>query len=354
MLITFLWYNLGMDKDALQKYFFISLLLAISAIIFFVFLPFLEVIILSTIFAVVLGPVHEKITKMIGGRKGTAAFIVILLFAVVVIAPFTYLSFKVLNESKDIYIQLTNHTDIDYIQKLTNAVEKPIQRIYPSFSLNVGEFAKLGADWITAHLSAILSSVLSIVTGIILIFISLFFFLRDGEKFKKTLISLSPLADKYDELIFKKIKLTINATSSGVILVALVQGILAGVGMWVFGIPNPTLWGSISAVASLVPGLGTALIFIPAVAYTYIAGNIPNAIGLLLWGGLIVGLVDNFLTPYLYSRSVDIHQLIMLFAVLGGLVVFGPIGFIFGPIVLAIFFSLIDIYQDIILEAKSL
>jgi predicted PurR-regulated permease PerM len=130
--------------------------------------------------------------------------------------------------------------------------------------------------------------------------------------------------------------------------------ILAGIGMWVFGIPNPTLWGSISAVASLVPGLGTALIFIPAVAYTYIAGNIPNAIGLLLWGTLIVGLVDNFLTPYLYSRSVDIHQLIMLFAVLGGLVVFGPIGFIFGPIVLAIFFSLIDIYQDIILEAKSL
>ena len=343
-----------MDKDSLQKYFFISLLLAISAIIFFVFLPFLEVLVLSTIFAVVLGPVHEKLTKFMGGRKGFAAFIVILLFAVVVIAPFTFLSFKVLNESKNIYIQLTNHSDIDYIQKITNAIEKPIQKLNPSFNLNVGEFAKLGADWITSHLSAILSSVLSIGTGIILVFISLFFFLRDGDKFKKTLIDLSPLADKYDELIFKKIKLTINATASGVIMVALVQGLLAGIGMWVFGIPNPTLWGSISAIASLVPGLGTALIFIPAVAYTYIAGNIPNAIGLLLWGTLIVGLVDNFLTPYLYSRSVDIHQLILLFAVLGGLVVFGPIGFIFGPIVLAIFFSLIDIYQDIILEAKSL
>lgn len=343
-----------MDKDSLQKYFFIGLMLIFSVIILFIFLPFLEVLVLSTIFAVVLGPIHEKLTKYFGGRSGLAAFLVIILFAIVVIAPFILLSFEVLGESKDIYIQLTNHSEINYIQRITNSIEGPIQKIYPNFNLDIGEFASIGASWITAHLSAILSSVLAIATGIVLIFISLFFFLRDGEKFKNTLISLSPLADKYDELIFKKIKLTINATTRGVILVALVQGLLSGIGMWVFGIPNPTLWGSISAIASLVPGLGTAIIFIPAVAYTYISGNIPHALGLLLWGTLIVGLVDNFLTPYLYSRSVEIHQLIMLFAVLGGLIVFGPIGFIFGPIVLAVFFALIDIYQDIILEGKSL
>ncbi len=343
-----------MNKDALQKYFFLALLLAVFSIILFIFLPFLEVLVLSTIFAVVLGPIHEKITEYFNGRRGLAAFVVIILFAAVVMVPFTFLSFKVLGESKNIYLQLTNHSEINYIQKITNAIEVPVQKIYPSFNLNIGEFASVGADWVTSHLSAILSSVLAIGTGIILIFISLFFFLRDGEKFKKTLIDLSPLADKYDELIFNKIKLTINATSKGVILVALIQGILSGLGMWVFGIPNPTLWGSISAVVSLVPGLGTAIIFIPAVAYTYIAGNTPHAIGLFLWGALIVGLVDNILTPYLYAKTVEIHQLIMLFSVLGGLIVFGPIGFIFGPIVLAIFFALIDIYQDIILEAKSL
>jgi predicted PurR-regulated permease PerM len=103
-----------------------------------------------------------------------------------------------------------------------------------------------------------------------------------------------------------------------------------------------------------VPGLGTAIVFIPAIAYMYFTGSIPHAIGLLLWSTLIVGLVDNFLTPYLYSRSVEIHQLLMLFSVLGSIALFGPIGFIFGPILLSLFFALIDIYQSIILKKNSL
>jgi len=343
-----------MDKNTLQKYFFIGLLLAISVLIVFIFLPFLEVLVLSVIFAVVLAPLHRKITKELGGRKGVSAFIVILLFALVIIVPFILLSLRVLGESKDIYLQLANHQEVSYLQKITDIIERPIQRVFPAFSLNIGQVASLGADWITGHLTSILSSVLSIVTGIVLIFISLYFFLKDGAKFKKILINLSPLQDKYDEQIFDKLKLTITSTVKSVLLVAIIQGILAGLGMKIFGVPNPTLWGSISAIASLVPGLGTAIIFIPAVAYMLIIGNTAYAIGLLLWGILIVGLVDNFLTPYLYSKAVDIHPLIMLFAVLGGLIVFGPIGFIFGPIILGLFFSLIEIYQSLILKSTSL
>ncbi len=343
-----------MDKDLLQKYFFIGFLLIVSALIFFIFLPFLEVLVLSTIFGVVLTPLHRKISNALGKRESLGAFIVVLLFAVVVIVPFIFLTVQVFNESKDVYVQLTDNSDINYVQKVTEILEKPIQKFYPSFNLNIGEFVSLAANWITGHLSAILSSVLSIVTGIVLIFISLFFFLRDGAGFKKILIGLSPLSDNYDEQIFLQLKNTIIATVRGVLLISVIQGILAGIGLWIFGVPHFTLWGSISAVASLVPGLGTAVIFIPAVAYMYITGNTSYAVGLILWGGVIVGLVDNFLSPYFYTRGVEIHQLLMLFAVLGGLVVFGPIGFIFGPIILSLFFALIDIYQKIILKKHSL
>jgi predicted PurR-regulated permease PerM len=251
-------------------------------------------------------------------------------------------------------VQLTSESQIDYIQKLTKTIETPVQKFIPDFSVDIGQYAGVFADWITGHLSTILSSVINIVTGIVLIFISLYFFLKDGKKFKDILINLSPLKDKYDDEIFIKIKQTINSTVRGVLLVAVVQGVLSGIGMWVFGIPNATLWGSISAIASLVPGLGTAVVFIPAVLYMYIAGNVPFAIGLLLWGGLIVGLVDNVLGPYLYSKGTEVHQLIMLFSVLGGLSVFGPIGFIFGPLIIGLFFALIDIYQNLIMDNKSL
>ncbi len=310
-----------MNKDILQRYFFVGLLLIVTVIVFFIFSPFLEVLVLSAIFGVVLTPIHRKISKQLGGKEGFSAFIVVLLFAIVFIVPFTFLAIQVLGESKDLYLQLTNHSEIDYIQKITTVLEKPIQKFYPAFSLDIGGFASLGANFITSHLTSILSSVLSITTGILLIFISIFFFLRDGKKFKEILIDLSPLSDKYDEQIFIKLKNTIIATVKGVIMVAIVQGILTGIGLWIFNVPNPTLWGSFSAIASLVPGLGTAIVFIPAVAYMFIFGNTANALGLILWGSLIVGLVDNLLTPYLYSRGVEIHQLIMLFAVLGGLIV---------------------------------
>lgn len=339
-----------MNQDILQKYFFITALFLVSILIFFIFLPFMEVLVLSTIFAIVLYPLYKKISKFLKGREGISAFLVILLFAIVIIVPVSFLATQILNESTDLYSQLSNQTELNYVQKVTDIIEKPIQNFYPGFSIDLNKYVGIGADLIIGHLSTILYSLFNVVTGIILMFISLYFFLRDGSRFKKILISLSPMDNKYDEHIFSKIKQTVLSTVKGVILIALIQGLLAGIGMKIFGVPNATLWGSVSAVASLVPGLGTAIIFIPAVAYMFIIGNTPFAIGLILWGGLIVGLVDNFLGPYLYSKGTETHQLIMLFAVLGGLSLFGPIGFIFGPIVVALFFSLIEIYQTLILN----
>lgn len=344
-----------MDRNLLQIYFFVGLLLIVTILVFALFLPFLEVMVLSSIFGVVLTPLHRKISNYLGGRNAISAFITVLLFALIIITPTVFISGKIIDESKGLYSQIVNNKDTSlYIEKVTNSIEKPIKRLNPKFEVNINQYLSVSAGWITDHLSTILGSVVNIITGLVLIFISLYFFLKDGIKFKNILIGLSPLNDKYDEEIFLKIKQTIHSTVQGVLLISIVQGLLAGIGLWVFGIPNPTLWGSVSAIASLVPGLGTAIIFIPAVSYMYIAGNIPFAIGLALWGTLIVGLVDNLLGPYLYSRGIEVHQLIMLFAVLGGLTVFGPIGFIFGPIIIAMFFALIDIYQNIILEKKLL
>ncbi|MES3004772.1 MAG: AI-2E family transporter [Patescibacteria group bacterium] len=342
-----------MDKDILQRYFFMGALFIVTVIIFLIFLPFFEVILLSIIFAVALEPLHKRLTRKLNGRNGLAAILVVILFAVVIITPAVFLSTQVMSESKGLYDSLVSG-DANFLESVTSAIEKPIQKIYPGFYLDIREYVSFGADIVTSHLSSILSSVISIVTGIILIFISLYFFLKDGRSFKKVLIDLSPLSDKYDEHIWDKVKTSITATVSGVILVAIVQGLLAGFGLWLFGIPSATLWGSIAAIASLVPGLGTAIVFIPAVIYMLVIGNTPYAIGLVIWGGVIVGLVDNFLTPYLYSRKVEIHQLIMLFAVLGGLIAFGPIGFLFGPIALSLFFSMIEIYRTLILEKKEI
>ncbi|MFZ2523173.1 MAG: AI-2E family transporter [Minisyncoccia bacterium] len=343
-----------MDRNTLQRYFFIGLLIGVSILVFNIFLPFFEVLLLSVIFAVVLSPAQEKLASLMGGRRGLSALMLVFIFLLVILVPAFFLSVKLLDESKTLYTSLTDGSGLVYLTKTSDYFNGFFGKYLPESTINFQNFVSAGAGWIAKHITTILSSILGILTSLVLVFFSLFFFLRDGEKFKDIIVNLSPLSDKYDDKIVLRLKQTINATMTGVLLIAVLQGMLSGFGMWIFGIPNPTLWGSLSAIVSLVPGLGTTITFIPAILFSLIAGNTMSALGLTLWWVLAVSLIDNLLGPYLYSKNIDIHQLIMLFSVLGGLVFFGPVGFIFGPIAVALFFALIDVYQDLILEGKSL
>jgi predicted PurR-regulated permease PerM len=156
-----------MDKDILQRYFFVTSLFLVTVLIFFIFLPFLEVIILSTIFAVVLNPLYKKLSKWFGGHRGFSAFILILLFAIVIMVPVFFLAKTVLGESRSIYSQLTSGSEFDYINKINHLVEKPIQRFYPDFKFEVQAYASSGADLIASHFGSIVSSVFNMVTGTI-------------------------------------------------------------------------------------------------------------------------------------------------------------------------------------------
>jgi predicted PurR-regulated permease PerM len=138
---------------------------------------------------------------------------------------------------------------------------------------------------------------------------------------------------------------------AGSIIVALVQGILTGIGFTIFGVPNPALWGSIASVAALIPGVGTALVVVPGILYLFFTGSTGYAIGLLVWGILAVSLIDNFLGPILVNRGVKIHPFLILLSVLGGLIFFGPVGFLLGPIILAFLFALLDIYRSSVRKA---
>jgi predicted PurR-regulated permease PerM len=342
-----------MSHDIIQKYFFITSLFIVGVLVLLIFFPFIEVLALAIIFAVVLHPIHKYITKKLAGRGGVSSAITLVLLLVVIVTPGFLLGTRVLDEAKGLYTSVIEQNNSGALESITASIEAPIKKVYPQFSIDAKEYLSYGIDAFTGHLSGILSGAVSFALSLILFFIALYFFLKDGSGFKKIIVELSPLNDKHDQKLWEKIKNTINATIRGVVIVSVIQGILAGIGLFLFGVPNATLWGSISAIAALVPGLGTAIVFVPAILYMFFVGNTAYAVGLLLWGMIVVGLVDNFLMPYIYSRGVDIHPIIMLFAVLGGLAAFGPAGFIFGPIIVALFFSMVEMYQTIVLDKKS-
>jgi predicted PurR-regulated permease PerM len=170
--------------------------------------------------------------------------------------------------------------------------------------------------------------------------------LRDGTSLRRQLIRFSPLVDTYDQKIFDKLELAIHSVVKGSLVVGIIQGVLTGIGFAIFDIPNPALWGSIAAIAALIPGIGTALVIVPGIIYSFFSGTMGATIGLAIWGVVAVGLIDNFLGPRLIERGVKVHQFLILLSVLGGITFFGPIGFIIGPLIVSLLYALLEIYKD--------
>jgi len=175
---------------------------------------------------------------------------------------------------------------------------------------------------------------------------ALYYLLKDGKKLTKAVITYSPLADKYDKQILEKLSIAVNSVIKGSLLISIIQGILAGIGFWIFGVPNPALLGAATVIASLIPAVGTAVIILPACFYLFLTSHFLAGIGLLLWGLLLVGLIDNFLRPKLIEKDIHLHPFLILLSVIGGISLFGAFGFILGPLVLSLLFALLDIYKE--------
>jgi predicted PurR-regulated permease PerM len=160
------------------------------------------------------------------------------------------------------------------------------------------------------------------------------------------LAALIPLNTEQIDKLFTGIENTIIGTVYGGLVVAAVQGMLIGLALWVFGIPSPVLWAVVAAFFALLPLVGTAAVWAPAAVYLLVTGHYAQALILVGWGAGIVGTMDNFLRPYLISGRVQMHTLVIFFAVFGGVSVFGFLGLFIGPVILAITTTLLGLLRD--------
>ena len=155
---------------------------------------------------------------------------------------------------------------------------------------------------------------------------------------------------KTDAARLKRIGGAIRGVVFGVLLVAIIQGIVAGVGMTIFGVPGALIWGALTMVAGLVPILGTAIVLIPAILYLFLTGSTVSALGLLIWSVVFVSMIDNLIGPYLIGGRAHLHSFLVLISVLGGLAAFGSVGAIAGPTILAALLGLLELYKSGILS----
>ena len=295
-----------------QHYFFLALLLGVAVLTAFIFLPYLTSLLIAVVFSVVFRPLHRGISKVFSkGHQSSSisTFITLLIVAVLVITPMIFLAKQIYVESENLYYSLTDEgersTIIQTLNDFSASLSNRLYGVFPAYnfdSFNITKYVQNFLEWSFANLDTIFSSVTRFAIQIFIMLFALFYLLRDGGKLKQDIIAISPLADKYDDKIFAKLKQAIRSVVVGSLVIGFIQGILTGLGFYIFGVPNPALWGSLAVVAALIPGIGTSLVLIPGILYLFFMSTHLHALGLLIWGIVAVGLIDNYLGPLMLNK----------------------------------------------------
>ncbi len=342
-----------MNYQKSELYFIFTLLAGAGVLTFLIFKPFLYALILAVIFATVFEPVHKRALVVTRDKSGLAALVTTISILVVIVVPVTFLGIQIFKESVQLYASLANNGGAAGLSRAIEGVAQSWGFFLPAGSFDLGQYMQQGLSWLIQHIGTVFSNATKIMVGIFVLLIALFHLFKDGDKLKRSLIALSPLHDIHDQTIIRKLELAINSVVRGSILVGLVQGVLTAIGLAIFGVPNPVLWGSVAAITALIPGFGTSLVIVPAIIFLVIAGSATSALGLLAWGIVAVGLIDNVLGPKLVGRGTKLHPFLILLSILGGISLFGPLGFLFGPLSVSLFVASLEIYSTIRKESNN-
>lgn len=323
-------------------------LLAVTAIgIFLCWLlakPFLDAIVWALGLAVVGRPLHRRLENLFGAN--TAALIAVTGVTVTLIAPGVFLIENLFEETRDGLAMIGKAFEPG---ALHNAVQgypfagRALAWFESAFDRD-DQFRRL-AGALAGRLPAAVGGSSQFITQFAIMLVTLFYFFRDHRRLMEALAGLMPLSQAEGSILLRKISATIRATLYGNLAVKFIQGVLGGVMFWILGLPAPALFGALMALLAILPMVGTAFVWGPAAIYLLLQGSWIKAIVLVLWGALVVSLIDNLLYPMLVAGEVRIHTLGILFAVFGGLIRFGIGGVILGPLILAITLSLLDVWR---------
>lgn len=319
--------------------------------------PFIEVVLWAVVLVIVFFPIHRRIRARVGSPSWSA-LLSCLLVIFVILVPLTLLTFAVVNEVANFAQMLQSGQSgtggtaaglLDPNHPYLGPVVRWVSQYYDVSRLASQEFI---AERLKGVSGAIASRTLGFVGGAVGFIVEVFFVIftmyylfRDGERLRAAAYEMMPLSDERAHEIFDRTGEVIGASVYGVLVIAVVQGVLGGLAFWALGLPSSLLWGVVMIFLSMIPMLGAFIVWVPAAIYLALTGEWGKAIMLAVWGALVIGSVDNFLRPKLVGERTRLHELLVFFSVLGGLQVFGVLGIVLGPVIVAIAIALLDVLR---------
>jgi len=340
-----------MELKNYNTYFFLLVLAAVSVVTLLIFKPFVTAIAVAAVLAVVFNRPYKFFLRLTRNSKMISSLLTSVLVVLVVIVPLFVMSGLVINEVDSFYKSYLldgGSLSRGLFSVLDNVNKAPLLR-----DLGLGQ--AFGRTEFVSSLNNLSQGILVLIqrtyetlAGFVLwvfaMFFALYYFLIDGERAVRKILYLSPLKNSHEKIIIDKFVSIVRATIKGVIIVGLLQGTMGGMIFAIAGIPSAVVWGIVMFIFSFVPVLGTGIIWVPAGIIMLLLGNVWQGIFILSAGLGIISTFDNLLRPKLVGSDSQMHPLLVLFATLGGLVVFGATGFIIGPVVVAMCLALWGIY----------
>ena len=334
---------------------FLVLLTAVSLAFAWILWPFYAALLWAVVFATVFAPAHARLLNSMRGHPNVAALTAVLLILTLVLLPLTLTAMSVGQEATSLYEKIETG-EVDFGRFLTQLLQslpawatELLNRIgindIGDVQVQLSTALKQGSEFIATQAIVIGQGTAHIVVSFFLMLYLLFFFLRDGRELSQRLKEAIPLRAEQKRALFSKFAIVIRAMFKGTILVALLQGLLGGLIFWLLNIPAPVLWGVVMAFLSLLPAIGSALIWLPVALYLLVTGAVWQGLILTAYGALVIGLVDNLLRPFLIGMDTKLPDYVVLIATLGGIAIFGLNGFVIGPVIAAMFVATWDIFS---------
>ena len=333
-------------------------LVALAAVsLFFCYLlfePFIFPLLTAAVIAIVFYPLHARVQSHIR-KPSLAALITTSLVVLVFVVPAALVLFGVKRELTNLYSLLDQKSSESggFSEFLSASLDRPMQWI--------GRFVDISQIDVRAELvnrlrglsGVLVSGGWRIVGGLgsfvldsAITLFTLFFFFREGRALRRRIGALLPLNSEQVEKLFSGIENTIVGTVYGGLIVAAVQGAMIGIALWILGVDSPLFWGVVAAMFALLPLVGTAIVWVPAAVYLVASGSWVKGLVLVGWGALVVGSIDNILRPILIRGRVQMHPLLIFFAVFGGVSVLGFLGLFIGPVVLALAITTLGMLRE--------
>jgi predicted PurR-regulated permease PerM len=345
-----------LDKKTRVLIFLLTLLAVALAFAYVIAEPFLKPVAFAAILAIAAFPLHERVQREIK-KPGWAAFVSTLLIILLFLIPLALLLVRASNEAVSAAQRLSEKSASEggFVPFVMQLVDRPMQFL--------GRYVDLSRVDLKGQLSARLNSisvflfqagavVLGNLAGFIgdalISFVTLYFFLKDGRRIIRACEGLIPLSEAQTTKLLKGIGDSIVANVYGIVAVGTAQGILVGTALAIVGIPSSVLLGIAAAVCSLIPIVGPSLVWLPATIYLFATGHVGGGIFLLIWCSVVVGSADNVIRPWVIAGRVEIHPLVLLFALIGGASAFGFLGLFLGPIVVSVLMALLEIVPEAI------